>query len=122
MASLNVLLILFLQVPGNSVLMHLVHGLCCRARNLAEFLLGALRHELVVKLLILERLAIFGHWLLLLHLLQNWLLLIHSLSFILIRHGLSDRGRRAFNHHRRLVNWWFELVHLLVLETFLLLA
>ena len=49
--------VMLLLTPCRRILMHLVHGLCLRARDLAELLLGALRHELVIQFFILERLV-----------------------------------------------------------------
>ena len=126
--ALNVMLLIMslLLVTYSRALMHLVHGLCLRARDLVELLLRALRHELVVQLFILERLVASERLLFLrLLLLHAWLLLlIRSKSFIQVRHRLSNRGRLTIDHGGLLllIEARFELVHLLHFHALLLLA
>ena len=86
--ALHVMLIMsLLLVTCSRALMHLVHGLGLRARDLVELLLRALRHELVVQLFILERLGASERLLFFRLLLHAWLhLLIRPKPFVEVRH------------------------------------
>ena len=86
--ALHVMLIMgLLLVTCSRALMHLVHGLCLRARDLVELLLRALRHELVVQLFIPERLGASERLLFFRLLLHAWLhLLIRPKPFVEVRH------------------------------------